>query len=50
MKKKLQKDWMLGFLGIFGFNGIPEIITQDWFGTLWILWFIWFIKFIPRKQ
>ncbi|MBS3099730.1 DUF3796 domain-containing protein [Candidatus Pacearchaeota archaeon] len=49
MKNKLRKDWMLGFLGFLGFWGIPEILTQDWFGALWLLWFIWFSYFIPRK-
>lgn len=50
MKKQLRKNWMLGFLGLFGFWGIPELITQDWFGALWIIWFIWFIYFIPVKK
>ncbi len=52
MKKtyKLREKWWLGFLGFFGLLGIPEIITQDWFGSIWILWFIWFIHFIPVKK
>lgn len=50
MKKELRKDWPLGFLGIFGFWGIPEILTQDFFGSLWVLWFIWFMFFIPINK
>ena len=50
MKNKYRKNWWLGFLGFFGFWGIPELLTQDWFGALWIIWFIWFIYFIPIKK
>jgi hypothetical protein len=37
MKKKLRKDWMLGFLGFLGFLGIPGILTQDWLDMVWLL-------------
>lgn len=50
MKKQMQKNWQLGFLGFLGFNGIPELLTQDWFGALWLLWFLWFLHFIPVKK
>ena len=50
MKNKYRKNWWLGFLGFFGFWGIPELLTQDWFGALWIIWFIWFIYFVPIKK
>jgi len=50
MKKKLRQNWWLGFLGFLGFNGIPEILTQDWFGATWLLWFLWFLWFIPEKK
>jgi hypothetical protein len=50
MKKKLRKDWMFGFLGFLGILGIPEVLTRNWFGTLWLLGFIWFIYFIPVKK
>ena len=50
MKKKYRENWWLGFLGFFGVWGIPELLTQDWFGTIWVLWFIWFIYFLPIKK
>jgi hypothetical protein len=46
----MKKNWALGFLGFFGLWGIPEVLTQDWFGALWLIWFIWFIYFIPEKK
>lgn len=48
--KQRRKNWQLGFLGFLGFNGIPEILTQDWFGALWLLWFLWFLWFMPEKH
>jgi len=47
--KNLRKDWALGFLGFLGFLAIPELLTQDFFGSLWLLWFIWFRYFFPDK-
>jgi len=47
---QMQKNWAFGFLGLFGFLSIPEILFRGWFGSLWILWFIWFIYFIPLKK
>lgn len=49
-KIKRRKYWQLGFLGIIGLNGIPELITQDIFGSLWLLWFLWFLWFLPEKK
>lgn len=48
IKRKMRENWMLGFLGFLGFNGIPELLTQDWFGALWLLWFLWFLWFMPE--
>ena len=49
VRKKFRKDWMLGFLGLFGLWGIPEVLTQDIFGSLWLLWFLWFYYFVPVR-
>ena len=50
IKKHLKKYWQLGFLGFLGFLGIPELLTQDWLGAIWIVWFVWFTYFIPIKK
>jgi hypothetical protein len=46
----LRKNWMLGFLGFFAILGIPELLTRDWVGALWLIWVVWFIHFIPIKK
>ena len=45
-----NKRWYLGWLGFLGILGIPEILTQDWLGSLWLLWFLWFLYFLPVKS
>lgn len=45
--KKMRKDWWLGFLGIFAYQGIIGVVKGDWVQALWILWLIWFIYFVP---
>lgn len=45
-----KRRWYFGFLGFLGLWGIPEVLTQDWFGSMWLLWFLWFLYFIPEKQ
>jgi hypothetical protein len=46
----MRKDWMLGFFGLFGIQGIPALLNGNWLQAIWIIWFVWFIYFIPRKQ
>jgi len=40
IKKQFKKGWQLGFLGFLGFLGIPELLTQNWLGAIWIVWFV----------
>lgn len=49
-KDKFSRRY-LGYLGFLGFLGIPEVLTQDWLGSLWLLWFLWFMYFfLPNKN
>lgn len=50
MKKKLRKNWWLGFLGFLALLGIPGILTQDWLDMIWLVWVVWLIYFIPLKS
>ena len=48
--KTKNKRWYWGMLGFLGFLGVPEVLTQDWLGSLWLLWFLWFLYFIPNHD
>tara|TARA_Y100000310_G_scaffold167546_2_gene167442 strand:+ start:74935 stop:75036 length:102 start_codon:yes stop_codon:yes gene_type:complete len=32
--KKLRKNWYLGFLGVFGFQGIFNLLAGDLYGSI----------------
>jgi len=51
MKKKLRKDWMLGFLGFMSFTGFRYFLTGgEWLNLILFSWVIWFVYFIPIKS
>ncbi len=50
MKKKLRKNWALGFLSILSIRGFIGLFVGDWMQTAWILWIAWVIFFIPVEE
>jgi hypothetical protein len=49
-KRKLRKDWMLGFLGLMSFMGLRYFQTGEWLYLIWLAWALWFTWFIPLKS
>jgi len=50
MKKKLRKNWMLGFLGFASLIAIPQYSVAGWVGLSWVFWFIYFIPVLNNKN
>ena len=48
--KRLRTEWPLGFFGFFGLLGVPDLLTQDWLGAIWLVWVVWFLFFIPVSR
>ena len=42
--------WTVGFLGLPGFLGIPEIRDGNCKGYLFFLFFLFFLYFFPQKK
>jgi hypothetical protein len=49
-KKKLRKNWYIGFFGLFASSGIVGIGQNNPGLLAWFLGILWFLFFIPVKQ
>ena len=49
IKRKLRKNWMLGFLGLMSFMGLRFFETGERLYLIWFAWVLWFAWFIPLK-
>ncbi|MBD3247497.1 hypothetical protein GF378_02655 [Candidatus Pacearchaeota archaeon] len=49
-RKRLRKNWQLGFFGLFAIYAIPGIINKNWGQAIWLVWVLWFLYFIPIKH
>ncbi len=47
VKKKLKKNWQMGFFGFFAFFAIPGLLRGEIVWASWLLWMVWFVYFIP---
>jgi hypothetical protein len=48
-KRRLRKDWMLGFLGLMSFMGLRYFQSGEWLYLIWFIWVLWLPWFIPLK-
>ncbi len=49
-KRIMEKDWLLGFFGLFAFYAIPGLMDGEWIWASWLVWAFWFIFFIPPSD
>jgi len=49
-KRKLRKEWMLGFLGLMSIMGLRYFLTGECLYLIWFTSVLWFAWFIPLKS